>query len=325
MIEILATNNILEQEFLGETLREYILNLGKNLKSKVYMSGIYPFITEIDLLNLEKRHIESGADISYLTSEMDKIDIYIGDISSTGSISLINTQSCVSKVTDFYSLHKARKKLIYDINMNHLKSGVNIVDIDNTYIDSYTKIAKNTTIMPNTQIYKSSISENVFIDSGSKIKNSTIGANTVIINSHIQSSKVGENTSVGPFAYIRPDSDIGNNVKIGDFVEIKKSVIGDGTKVSHLTYIGDADIGKNVNFGCGTVTVNYDGKKKHLTTVKDGAFIGCNTNLVAPVEIGLNAYTAAGSTITLDVPDDCLAVARNKQKNINDWVKRREL
>lgn len=325
MIEILSLNNILESEFIGETLRDYILKLGKNLKNKVYVSEIYPFITEIDLLNLEKRHLESGADISYLTSASEKLNIYIGDISKTDKVSFVNTDNPILKITDFGSLHKARKKLIYDINMGHLNSGVNIIDIDNTYIDTYTSIESGVVIMPNTQIYKSSISENVFIDSGCKIKNSQIGKNTIIINSHIQSSKIGENTTVGPFAYIRPDCDIGDNVKIGDFVEIKKSVIGAGTKVSHLTYIGDADVGKNVNFGCGTVTVNYDGKNKHLTTIEDGAFIGCNTNLVAPVKIGIRAYTAAGSTITDDVPEGSLAVARNKQRVINNWVKRRDV
>lgn len=325
MIEILTLNNILDKEFIGETLREYILNLGKNLKNKVYISEIYPFITEKDILNLEKRHLASGADISYLTCADKKIDIYIGDISKTGKISLVNTDSSTLKITDPLTLHKARKDLIYNININHLKNGVNIVDIDNTYIDIYTKIAKGTTIMPNTQIYNSNIAEDVFIDSGSKIKNSIIGKNTVVTSSHIHNSKVGEHTNIGPFAYIRPDSDIGNNVKIGDFVEIKKSVIGNDTKVSHLTYIGDAIVGEKVNFGCGTVTVNYDGKKKYTTTIADGAFIGCNTNLVAPVKIGYRAYTAAGSTITDDVPDECLAVARNKQRVINNWVKRRDI
>ena len=133
---------------------------------------------------------------------------------------------------------------------------------------------------------------------------------------------LGENVSVGPFAYIRPNSSIGSNVKIGDFVEIKNANIGHNTKVSHLTYIGDADVGSNVNFGCGTVVVNYDGKEKHRTTIEDNAFIGCNTNLISPVKIGENAYTAAGSTINKDVPLNTLAIARSRQENKENWVKK---
>ena len=121
---------------------------------------------------------------------------------------------------------------------------------------------------------------------------------------------------MGPFAYIRPNCTIGDHVKVGDFVELKNSVIGDGTKISHLTYVGDSDVGERVNFGCGTVTTNYDGFKKYRCTIGDGAFIGCNTNLVAPVKVGEGAYIAAGSTITDDVPADALAHRpRARQKN----------
>ena len=133
-------------------------------------------------------------------------------------------------------------------------------------------------------------------------------------------SNIGDNSTVGPYAYIRPNSVIGKNVKIGDFVEVKNSVIDEGTKVSHLTYIGDSDVGKNINFGCGTVTVNYDGKNKFRTTIEDDAFIGCNTNLIAPVTVKKGSYIAAGSTITKEVPEDALAVARARQQNILGWV-----
>ncbi|MEG2380552.1 MAG: DapH/DapD/GlmU-related protein, partial [Oscillospiraceae bacterium] len=136
-------------------------------------------------------------------------------------------------------------------------------------------------------------------------------------------STVGKSTNVGPFAYLRPNSHIGNDVKIGDFVEIKNSTIDDGTKVAHLTYVGDAEVGKNVNFGCGTVIVNYDGNKKHRTIIEDNCFIGCNTNLVSPVVIKKGAYTAAGSTITDEVPADSLAIARSRQVVKIDWTKKR--
>ena len=138
-------------------------------------------------------------------------------------------------------------------------------------------------------------------------------------------STVGFDTHVGPFAYIRPGSSVGNHVKVGDFVEIKNSVVDDGTKISHLTYVGDSDVGKNVNFGCGTVTVNYDRAKKYRTTIGDNAFIGCNTNLVAPVTVGEGAYTAAGSTITDDIPAMALAIARARQTNKKDWAAKHKL
>ena len=134
---------------------------------------------------------------------------------------------------------------------------------------------------------------------------------------------MGDGTKIGPFAYIRPNCRVGRDVKVGDFVELKNSTVGDGTKISHLTYVGDTDAGSRINFGCGTVTVNYDGTAKFRTTIGDGAFIGCNTNLVAPVKIGEGAYTAAGSTITDDVPADSLAIARSSQTIKIQWAAKR--
>lgn len=134
-------------------------------------------------------------------------------------------------------------------------------------------------------------------------------------------SSVGSDTTVGPYAYVRPNSHIGSHVKVGDFVEVKNSTVDDGTKISHLTYVGDSDVGKNVNFGCGTVTVNYDGKNKFRTTIGNNAFIGCNTNLVAPVTVGDNSFIAAGSTITDEVPEDGFAIARQRQTVKNGWIK----
>ena len=135
---------------------------------------------------------------------------------------------------------------------------------------------------------------------------------------------VEDNVNIGPFAYLRPKAHIASNAKIGDFVEIKNANIGEGTKVAHLTYIGDADVGSKCNFGCGTVVVNYDGTKKHRTVIGDNAFIGCNTNLVSPVNVGDFSYTAAGSTITNDVPDGALGIARARQVNKEGWVEKRQ-
>ena len=148
----------------------------------------------------------------------------------------------------------------------------------------------------------------------------TVGDRTTVNASQGTDSIIGEDTTVGPFAYIRPGCTIGSHCRVGDFVELKNSVIGDGTKISHLTYVGDSDVGKRVNFGCGTVTVNYDGNHKYRTTIGDDVFLGCNTNLIAPVTVEDGAYTAAGSTVTEDVPADSLAIARARQVNKPGWA-----
>ena len=209
------------------------------------------------------------------------------------------------------------------INKMHLDNGVTIIDPNNTYIGVDVKIGQDTIIYPGNVIEGDTvIGESCVIYPNSRGNNSIIEEGVEIQSSVILDSKIGKNTTVGPFAYIRPESNIGNSVRIGDFVEIKKSTIGDNTKVSHLTYIGDAEVGTSCNFGCGTVVVNYDGKKKHKTKIGNNVFIGCNTNLVAPVEVKDNSYTAAGSTITKEVPEGSLAVARARQKNIDGWVER---
>ena len=212
------------------------------------------------------------------------------------------------------------------INKEHMENGVTIIDPNNTYIGADVTIEQDVIIYPNNILEGATvIKTGAVIYQNCRIKDSVIEKEATIESSVILDSKVGEKTTVGPFAYIRPESTIGNHVKIGDFVEIKKSFIGDNTKVSHLTYIGDAEVGTGCNFGCGTVVVNYDGKKKNKTIIGNNAFIGCNTNLVSPVEIKDNAYTAAGSTITKEVPEGSLSIARAKQVNIEGWVDRKGL
>lgn len=203
--------------------------------------------------------------------------------------------------------------------------GVTFVDEKNVYIEDTVEIGKGTVIEPMVCLKgKTVIGENVVVGACTEITDSKIGDGVTIKHSVILESEIDENTTVGPFAYIRPNCKVGKKVRVGDFVELKNSNIGDGTKISHLTYVGDADVGRNINFGCGTVIVNYDGKKKHRTVIEDNAFIGCNTNLVSPVKVGEGAYTAAGSTITEDVPGDSLAIARARQVVKPDWVKNRK-
>ena len=207
-----------------------------------------------------------------------------------------------------------------------LEVGVVFADIESVYIDDSVKIGKGSFIGPCVTIEgDTEIGENCYIYQNTRIVDSKIKEGTTIQSSVIISSEIGGNTSVGPFAYIRPGSKIGTGCKVGDFVEIKNSTLGDGTKAAHLTYIGDADLGKNINLGCGVVFVNYDGTNKHRSTIGDGAFIGCNSNIVSPVEVGEGAYIAAATTVTNDVPKDGLAIGRAKQENKENWAKEKGL
>ena len=223
-------------------------------------------------------------------------------------------------IKEYELLEKAR----IERNLEYMEAGVNFIDVRTAYIDEGVKIGAGTTIYPCVAIEGNvEIGKNCTIGQNSRIKDSVIGDGTSVQSSVIIESSVGSETSVGPFAYLRPNSHVGNKCKVGDFVEIKNSKLGDGGKASHLTYVGDSDVGERVNLGCGVVFVNYDGSKKHRSVVEDDAFIGCNVNLVSPVHVGRNAYVAAGSTITNDVPDGALYVARAKGKSLEGWVEKK--
>lgn len=223
-------------------------------------------------------------------------------------------------IHEYEALEKAR----IERNLAYMEAGVNFIDIKMAYIDEGVKIGRGTTIYPCAVIEGDvTIGENCVIGQNTRIKDSVIGDNTGIQSSVILESRVGNDTVIGPFAYLRPNSDIGNGCRVGDFVEIKNSRLGDGAKASHLTYVGDSDVGEKVNLGCGVVFVNYDGSKKSRSVVEDGAFIGCNVNLISPVHVGKSAYVAAGSTITNDVPDGALYVARARGRSLEGWVERR--
>lgn len=193
---------------------------------------------------------------------------------------------------------------------------IKYLDEKNTYIDETVTIEDGSVIYPNVVIEgNTKIGKNCLIHFGTYIKDSIIGDNCVIYNSFIINSQIGNDSSVGPFAHIRSNNLIHDNVHIGSFVELKNSDIGNNSKVPHLSYVGDTKIGEKVNIGAGAVVANYDGKKKHQTVINNEAFIGSNTTLIAPLEIGENSLIAAGSTITDDVPDNCLAIARQYQQN----------
>ena len=208
--------------------------------------------------------------------------------------------------------------------LTHLQEqGVTVIDPFNTYVDPTCQVADGVTLLPGTILRgRTSIAAGCEIGPNAMIRDSSVGEGTTVNASQVNESTVGCHTTVGPFTYVRPNCTIGDHCRVGDFVEVKNSVIGDGTKISHLTYVGDSDVGQRVNFGCGTVTTNYDGHKKYRCTIGDNVFLGCNTNLIAPVTLGEGAYTAAGSTVTDDVPADALAIARSRQTNIKGWAAR---
>lgn len=203
--------------------------------------------------------------------------------------------------------------------------GVDVPCRDGVIVGPDVTVGPDTRILPGTILCgKVSVGAGCVLGPNSFVQNAEIGNGVTFNNAQIRQARILDGATVGPFVQIRPDSVIGERVHLGNFVEVKNSVIDSDTAVSHLTYVGDSDVGKHVNFGCGTVTVNFTGKKKYRTTIRDGAFIGCNTNLIAPVTVGENAFTAAGSTITEDVPDNALAVARDRQVNKEGWVIRRQ-
>lgn len=215
----------------------------------------------------------------------------------------------------------ARKQVL----KKHLLNGVDIPCIDGILIGKDVEIGRGTQILPNTILKgKTTVGEGCTLGPNTMVYDSTIKDNVQLNNVFFEDSVIENGANVGPFSHIRPNTHLDENVHVGNFVEIKNSNIGKGTKVPHLTYVGDSDVGSGCNFGCGSLTVNYDGKIKHRTKIEDHAFIGCNTNLVAPVKVGAWAFTAAGSTITDDVPENALAVARSYQKNIDGWVTRKK-
>lgn len=224
----------------------------------------------------------------------------------------INTLPFVGLTTTNVGL--IQKKLYREIAVSFVKNGVNILDVDSVYIDSTVRLGKNSAIYPfNVLEGYSVVHENTVLLWGNVISNSVIGANCKVSASYIYDSTVGDNCTVGPFARLRQNARIDNDVRIGDFVEIKNSSLENGVKAAHLAYIGDATVGENTNVGCGTVFANFDGKVKHNTEVGKNVFIGCNSNLIAPLTIGDNSFIAGGSTITENIAENTFAISRVKQ------------
>jgi len=293
----------------------------EELKVNEINSGMYCFDIKELMESLDKLNNNNSQGEYYLT---DVIEILRNKNLKVGALS-VNADE-IKGVNSRVQLAEAEEILRHRINKIHMENGVTIIDPKSTYIGVDVEIGRDTIIYPGNVLEgKTVIKEGCILYPNSRIKDSIIEEEVNIQSSVILESHIGRGTTVGPFAYIRPESNIGQNARIGDFVEIKKSTIGDNTKVSHLTYIGDAEVGSGCNFGCGTVVVNYDGKSKNKTIIGNNSFIGCNTNLVAPVEVESDTYIGAGSTITKKVPNGALAIARAKQINIDGWVDKKGL
>ncbi len=303
--------------FLKEIVEEKDAS-SKEKSIKEVNSGAYWFKTDV-LLNALGKITNNNAQKEYYLTEC--IEIIIKS-KLRASAYTAEKSDVVFGANDRIQLLELNDKLRISLLHKQMLAGVDIPCSEGVIIGPDTKIETDTRILPGTVILgNTKIGKSCTIGPNSYLVDCTVGNNVKLNSVQAEQSTVASGADLGPYVHLRPNSSIGKKVHIGNFVEIKNSTIDNGTKVSHLTYVGDSDLGKNINMGCGCVTVNYDGKNKFRTTIGDGSFIGCNTNLISPVNIGKFAYTAAGSTITKDVPDYALAIARNHQENKENWVK----
>ena len=278
-------------------------------------AGMYLVKGNLIKENIEKLTNDNSQKEYYLTDLFELLKKQNKDIATF----LIDKQEILG-VNSRVQLEEARRIIQDRINLFHMENGVTLINPSSIYIENDVVIGRDTVIYPQNLIAgNTKIGENCIIHSENKILNSIIKDDVVIKSSFIEDSFIDEKTTIGPYAHLRPKSKLGKKVKIGNFVEVKNSTMGTGSKASHLSYVGDSDIGNDVNIGCGVVFVNYDGKNKHRSIVKDNAFIGSNSNLVAPVVIEEKGYVATGSTVTEDVPAGALCVARARQVIKANW------
>jgi bifunctional UDP-N-acetylglucosamine pyrophosphorylase/glucosamine-1-phosphate N-acetyltransferase len=280
-------------------------------------SGIY--CMDIDFLRAHIGHLgsENAQNEYYLT---DLVGIAVAEHAGCAAL-VTDDPDEIMGVNDRVQLAHAAKILRQRINRHLMVSGVTLIDPDQTYIDVGVGVGSDTVIWPGCVLRgQTTIGCGCELESNVQITDCTL-CNRVHIKagSVLTEAQIAEEVTVGPMAHLRPGSVLAPHVKIGNFVETKKVVMGEGSKASHLTYLGDAEIGKEVNIGCGTITCNYDGKKKHKTVIGDGVFVGSDVQLVAPVTVGANVLIAAGTTVTRDVPPDSLAISRTPQVNKEGW------
>jgi len=282
-------------------------------------SGMYCFDAQALVLALAQLKTDNVQGEYYLT---DVIEI-LRKMGKTAGTFVTPDPEDIQAINSRVQLAEAEAVMRKRINHRLMDAGVTIIDPATTYVGARAIVGQDTVLYPGVILEgETEIGKDCVIGANCRLVDAKIGNKVSIQSSTILESRVDDYTNVGPYAYIRPGSQIGKHCKVGDFVEVKNSTMGDGAKASHLTYIGDGDVGENVNLGCGTVFVNYDGKNKYRTIVEKNAFVGCNTNLIAPVTVKEGAYIAAGSTITDDVPEDSLAIARARQVNKVGYLKK---
>ncbi|MGW7908745.1 bifunctional UDP-N-acetylglucosamine diphosphorylase/glucosamine-1-phosphate N-acetyltransferase GlmU [Staphylococcus pseudoxylosus] len=282
-------------------------------------SGIFAFDNQVLFEKLELVRNENAQKEYYLP---DVLSLILDD---KGNVEIYHTDDFeeIMGVNDRVMLSEAEKAFKKRINEQHMRNGVTIVDPATTYIGADVIIGEDTVIEPGVKLAGNTvIGEDTIVGQYAEITNSKIGSNVTIKQSVINEAIVGDHANIGPFAQLRPGADLGEKVKVGNFVEVKQSVVKTGAKLPHLSYIGDAEIGERTNVGCGSITVNYDGINKFKTIIGNDSFIGCNTNLVAPITLGDRSFIAAGSTITDNVPQDSLALARARQTTKEGYLKK---
>jgi bifunctional UDP-N-acetylglucosamine pyrophosphorylase / glucosamine-1-phosphate N-acetyltransferase len=270
-------------------------------------SGFYLMRTSYLLEALKKISDNNNSGEFYLTDVFQQnASVRVLKFKEGSEFLGVNTLEQLAEVTDVLRKRKLRELML---------NGVLIFQPETVWIDQDVEISSGVTIYPHVAIYgKSKLAQDVTVENGAIIKNSTIEAKaTIHAYSHLENSLIGASAAIGPFARLRPESDVGAKAKIGNFVEIKKSQLASGVKVSHLSYVGDAQIGENSNIGCGFITCNYDGKNKHKTTIGKDVFVGSDVQIVAPLEVGDGSFIAAGSTITKNLPPQSFAISRGQQ------------
>jgi bifunctional UDP-N-acetylglucosamine pyrophosphorylase/glucosamine-1-phosphate N-acetyltransferase len=290
------------------------------LKVREINAGIYCFDTEHLVEALGKISNQNAQGEYYLT---DCIEI-MSQKGETIAGYTVDDPDEIMGVNDRVALAQAERIMRRRINVRHMQNGVTLIDPDQTYIDQDVQIGRDTVIYPGTLLAgQTVIGEDCHIGPFTHLVNVKVHQGAQVVQSQARDAVIGARATVGPYAYLRPGTSVGDRCRIGHFVELKNSQIGPESKIPHLSYVGDATIGRRVNWGCGSITVNYDGVQKHRTIVEDDSFIGCNVNLVAPVHVGEGAYIAAGSTITRSVPPDSLAIARERETIKENYVSKR--
>lgn len=283
-------------------------------------AGVYCFDASVFWDILAKLNTSNKQGEFYLTD----VIALLRKAGHTVQTSSLQDPSEMMGINDRVNLMEVESRIRARINFEWMKKGVTIEDPRTTWIDSTTRLGKDVRIESGCRVIASDIGDGVVLESGCRVFRSKVGAYCNIKQgSYLEDAELGCDCGVGPYAHLRPGSKLGADVRIGNFVEVKKSTMGDGSKASHLSYIGDAEIGKDVNLGCGFITCNYDGGPvKHKTIIEDGAFIGSDSQMVAPVTVGRGAFVASGSTVTKNVPPDALALARAPQENKEGYASR---